>query len=37
VSGTEHAEAAQALLRDLRSGTCGQALRAAGFLAPTAG
>jgi molybdate transport system substrate-binding protein len=37
VSGTEHAAAARALLRDLRSGTCGQALRAAGFLAPTAG
>ncbi|WP_022927088.1 molybdate ABC transporter substrate-binding protein [Patulibacter americanus] len=37
VSGTEHAAAARALLRDLRSGTCGTALRTAGFLAADAG
>jgi molybdate transport system substrate-binding protein len=36
VSGTEHAAAARAFLRDLRAGTCGEALRGAGFLAPEA-
>ncbi|MSW51150.1 MAG: molybdate ABC transporter substrate-binding protein [Actinobacteria bacterium] len=36
VSGTRHAAAARALLQDLRSGGCGRALRAAGFLAPGA-
>lgn len=34
VTGTKHPDAARALLADLRSGTCGDALRAAGFLAP---
>lgn len=36
VTGTKHADAARALLEDLRSGACGDALRRAGFLAPDA-
>ncbi|MDO9408734.1 molybdate ABC transporter substrate-binding protein [Patulibacter sp.] len=36
VTGSEQAAAAKALLEDLRSGTCGAALRTAGFLAPGA-
>jgi molybdate transport system substrate-binding protein len=37
VSGSQHADAARDLLRDLRTGRCGDALRAAGFLAPVGG
>ncbi|MEV4419024.1 molybdate ABC transporter substrate-binding protein [Patulibacter sp. NPDC049589] len=36
VTGSKHADAARALLADLRTGACGQALRSAGFLAPGA-
>jgi molybdate transport system substrate-binding protein len=36
VSGSEHPEAARALLADLRTGACARTLRAAGFLAPGA-
>ena len=36
VTGTKEPAAARALLQDLRSGACGEALRDAGFLAPGA-
>lgn len=37
VRDRKHADAASALLEDLRSGACQRALRSAGFLAPEAG